>query len=103
MDIFTWKPADMPGVPRELIEHELHLDLKAKPVKQHFHRFAQDNDVIKREIARLLDPGFIKEVYHPDWLANPALVPKRIKIEGCVLIILISTRHAKRSIWLILN
>jgi hypothetical protein len=22
-DIFEWKPADMPGVPRELIEHEL--------------------------------------------------------------------------------
>jgi hypothetical protein len=33
-DIFAWKPADMPGVPRELIEHELHLDPKAKPVKQ---------------------------------------------------------------------
>jgi hypothetical protein len=32
-DIFVWKPADMPGVPTELIEHELHLDPKAKPVK----------------------------------------------------------------------
>jgi hypothetical protein len=36
-------------------------------------------DVIKREIARLLDIGFIKEVYHPDWLANPVLVPKKNK------------------------
>jgi hypothetical protein len=33
-DIFTWNPADMPGVPTELIEHELHLDLKAMLVKQ---------------------------------------------------------------------
>jgi hypothetical protein len=33
-DIFAWKFADMLGVPRELIEHELHLDPKAKPVKQ---------------------------------------------------------------------
>jgi hypothetical protein len=33
-DIFAWKPADMSGVPRELIEHELHLDLKTKPIKQ---------------------------------------------------------------------
>jgi hypothetical protein len=33
-DIFTWKLADMPGVPRELIEQELHLDPKDKPVKQ---------------------------------------------------------------------
>jgi hypothetical protein len=27
----------------------------------------------------LLDAGFIKEVYHPDWLANPVLVPKKNK------------------------
>jgi hypothetical protein len=33
-DIFTWKPADMPRVPRELIEHELHLDPLTKGVKQ---------------------------------------------------------------------
>jgi hypothetical protein len=27
----------------------------------------------------LLDACFIKEVYHPDWLANPVLVPKKNK------------------------
>jgi hypothetical protein len=27
----------------------------------------------------LLDDGFIKEVYHPDWLANPVLVLKKNK------------------------
>jgi hypothetical protein len=36
-------------------------------------------DVIKREMSRLLDVGFIKEVYHPDWLANPVLVNKKNK------------------------
>jgi hypothetical protein len=70
----------MLGVPRELIEHELHLDPNAKPVKKRLHRFAQDKkDVIKREIARLLDVGFIKEVYHLDWLTNLILVPKKNK------------------------
>jgi hypothetical protein len=79
-DIFAWKPANMSGVPWELIEHELHLDPKAKPIKQWLCCFAQDKkDVIKREIARLLDTGFIKEVYHPNWLANPVLVPKKNK------------------------
>jgi hypothetical protein len=33
----------------------------------------------EREIARLLDTDFIKEVYHPDWLANPVLIPKKNK------------------------
>jgi hypothetical protein len=32
-DIFVWKPANMPKVLRELIEHELHLDPKAKLIK----------------------------------------------------------------------
>jgi hypothetical protein len=36
-------------------------------------------EVIKREIARLLDAGFIKEVYHLNWLTNPILVPKKNK------------------------
>jgi hypothetical protein len=33
----------------------------------------------KEGIARLLDAGFIKEVYYPDWLANRVLVPKKTK------------------------
>jgi hypothetical protein len=70
----------MLGVPRELIEHEVYLDPKVTPVKQRLHRFAQDKkDVIKKEIARLLDIGFIKEVYHPDWLTNPVFVSKKNK------------------------
>jgi hypothetical protein len=36
-------------------------------------------DVLKREITRLLDAGFIKEVYDPYWLANPTLLPKKNK------------------------
>ena len=38
-DIFTWKPSDMPGVPREEAEHSLDLDKKVKPVKQRLHHF----------------------------------------------------------------
>jgi hypothetical protein len=29
------------------------------------------------ELSRLLTAGFVKEVQHPDWIANPALVPKK--------------------------
>ena len=68
----------MSGVPREFIEHALHVDPNAKPIKQKLCRFSQDKkDVIQKEISRLLDAGFIREVYHPDWLANPVLVPKK--------------------------
>ena len=32
---------------------------------------------IGEEITRLLAAGFIMEVFHPDWLANPVLVLKK--------------------------
>ena len=68
----------MPGVPREEAEHSLDLDTKARPVKQRLRRFAQDQkEAIRVEVTRHLATGFIREVTHPDWLANPVLVKKK--------------------------
>jgi hypothetical protein len=68
----------MPGVPRELIEQALNVHSKATPKKQRLRRFAHDKrEAIKREIAKLLAAGFIKEVIHPEWVANPVLVKKK--------------------------
>jgi hypothetical protein len=68
----------MLGVPRELIEHILNVHPQAVPKKQHLRRFAHDKcEAIKWEIAKLLTAGFIKEVIHPEWVANPVLVRKK--------------------------
>jgi hypothetical protein len=68
----------MPGVSRDRIEHSLNVDPKAKPVKQKLRRFGKDKkQAIRVEVTRLLAAGFIKEVYHPDWLANLVLVCKK--------------------------
>ena len=37
---------------------------------------------MKKELAKLLAAGFIKEVYHPNWLANPVLVQKKNNNDG---------------------
>jgi hypothetical protein len=67
----------MPGVPKELIKHCLKVDPKATLKKQRLRRFAPNKrEAIKKELAKLLAIGFIKEVYHPEWLANPILVLK---------------------------
>jgi hypothetical protein len=77
-DIFTWKPADMPGVPKELIEDCLKVNPKATSKKKRLQRYALDKrEAIKKELAKLLTAGFIKEVYHPEWLTNPVLVLKK--------------------------
>jgi hypothetical protein len=68
----------MSGVPKELIEHCLKVNPKATPKKQRLRHFAPDKrKAIKKELAKLLAAGFIKEVYHPEWLANPILVLKK--------------------------
>jgi hypothetical protein len=77
-DIFAWKPSDMPGIPREVAEHGLKIRPGSKLVKQHLCRFDEEKRrAIGEEIARLLVGGFIREVYHPEWLANPILVRKK--------------------------
>ena len=47
----------------------------SKPVKQRLRRFDEDKRrAISEELAKLLATGFIKEVYHLEWLANPVLI-----------------------------
>ena len=76
----------MPGISREVVEHSLEIRASSKPVKQRLRRF----DVEKRkingeEIHKLLMARFIKEVHHPDWIANAVLVKKKNgKMRMCV-------------------
>jgi hypothetical protein len=63
---------------KKLIEHCLKVNPKATLKKQRLRRFAPDKrEAIKKELAKLLVAGFIKEVYHSEWLANPVLVLKK--------------------------
>jgi len=78
-DMFAWSPSDMPGIPREVAKHSLEIRAGSKPVKQRLRRFDEEKrKIIGEEIHKLLTAEFIKEVHHPDWLANPVLVKKRM-------------------------
>jgi hypothetical protein len=80
LDVFVWKPSDMKGILREVAEHKLNIEPGSKPVKQRLCRFNNDKcKAIGEEILKLLSAGFIREVYHPEWLANPLLVKKKNK------------------------
>jgi hypothetical protein len=59
-EIFASCPSDMLGVPRELIEHALNMDLKARQVKQPLRRFDKPKrKAIAAELHRLENAGFI--------------------------------------------
>jgi hypothetical protein len=47
-------------------------------VQQRLRRFDEERRrAIGAELRKLLEAGFIKEVFHPTWLANPVLVKKK--------------------------
>ena len=65
----------MSGIPREVTEHTLKIMPGSMPVKQRLCCFNKEKcRAISEEIAKLLVARFIKEVYHPEWLANPILI-----------------------------
>jgi hypothetical protein len=75
---FAWSPSDMPGIPRDVAEHSLDIRAGARPVKQPLRRFDEEKrKAIGEEIHKLMVAGFIKEVFRPEWLANPVLVKKK--------------------------
>ena len=70
----------MPGIPRRLAEHSLNILNGFKPVKQALRRFSEPKrQAMGDELAKLLEAGFIREIKHPDWLANLLMVPKKDK------------------------
>ena len=67
----------MPGVPRELAEHSLNVFEGSKPVKQSIRRQGEKKRrAIGKELLKLQEAKFVREVLHTDWLANPVMVPK---------------------------
>jgi hypothetical protein len=83
-EVFAWSPSDMPGIPRDVAEHSLDIRAGARPVKQPLRRFDEEKRrAIGEEIHKLMAAGFIKEVFHPEWLANPVLVKRKVGNGGC--------------------
>jgi hypothetical protein len=70
-DIIAWSPSDMPGIPREVAEHSLDILPNARVVQQRLRRFDEERGrAIGAELRKLLEAGFIKEVFHPTWLVK---------------------------------
>jgi hypothetical protein len=77
-DIFAWSPSYMPGIPREVAEHFLDILHHSRVVQQWLRHFDEERrQAIGAELRKLLEARFIKEVFHPTWLANPVLVKKK--------------------------
>ena len=76
-DVFVWSQEDMPGIDPSVIVHRLNVNPDSSPVRLKKRVFAQERDkAVAEEVRKLLEAGFIREVYYPDWLANVVMVRK---------------------------
>lgn len=76
-DSFTSKATEIIRIDLEIASHNLNVNSGAKPVVQKKRKFAYERQkVITEEIKKLLEVRFIREVQHPEWVANVVLVKK---------------------------
>ena len=67
----------MPEVSSDVITHKLSVDSTCYLVKQKERNFALDRSwAIDKEVTKLLEAIFIREVNYPNLLANVVLVKK---------------------------
>ncbi|GJT94149.1 reverse transcriptase domain-containing protein [Tanacetum coccineum] len=100
LDVFAWKPADMTGVPRYIVEHRLNVRKGRSPVRQKKRGQAADrNQAIQEEVGKLVEAGIMREVHYHAWLSNTVMLnPKKCTFgieEGMFLGYKVSTRGLK--------
>lgn len=61
--------------PTKTGEHNLNVIKGFKPVKQTLRQFSEPKrQAMGEELAKFLEAGFIREIKHPNWLANLVMV-----------------------------
>lgn len=75
-DNFAWCTSDMPRIDSSVIEHNLNIDPTITVVQQRLRRFKDEKEVTVKEVKKLLQARFIREIAYPTWLANVVMVKK---------------------------
>ena len=86
-DVFAWSPSDLTGISPRLGEHRIDLVEGAIPVRQRQYRLNPRYSImVKEDIDRLLEAGFIYPVVNSEWVSPIVVVPKKVRADGKVKI-----------------
>ena len=67
----------MLGIDRKIIQHHFNVNPECKLVQQKRRIFAPEhNKSVTKEVEKLLEADFIREVFYPNWLADVVMVKK---------------------------
>ena len=86
-DVFAWAPSDLSGISPNLGEHQIELVDGATPVRQRQYRLnPRYSMLVKEELEKLLEAGFIYPVNNSEWVSPIVIVPKKVGADGKVKI-----------------
>ncbi|GKA33309.1 reverse transcriptase domain-containing protein [Tanacetum coccineum] len=86
---FAWKTTDIPGICPSFCKHKIQLLDDKKPVVQKQRRLNPNmQEVVKKEIVKLLDTGIIYPIADSPWVSPIHCVPKKgATFQRCMLAI----------------
>ena len=86
-DVFAWSPFDLTGISPGLGEHKIDLVEGAVSIRQRQYRLnPRYSLMVKEDIDRLLEAGFIYPVVNSEWISPIVVVPKKVGADGKVKI-----------------
>ena len=86
-NVFAWSPSDLTGISPKLGEHRIDLVEGAVLVRQRQYRLnPRYSLMVKEDIDRLLEAGFIYPVVNSELVSPIVVVPKKVGVDGKVKI-----------------
>jgi len=78
IDAFAWSYKEMKGVHPLVCTHHIYIKEDCKPVRHPQRRMNPTlKDIVKEELQKLLDVGFIYPISDSEWVSPLVLVPKK--------------------------
>ena len=75
---FDWEYTDMRGIPSGLCTHHIYFKDDSKCVRQPQHRMNPNlREIVKEEIHKLLEAGFIYPILDSEWVSPLVIVPNK--------------------------
>ena len=84
-DVFAWSHTDLKGIPPHLGQHRIDLMEGSVPIRQRQYTLnPKYSMLVKEEIDKLTEDGFIFSVLSSEWVSSIVIVPKKKGIDGVV-------------------
>jgi hypothetical protein len=82
-DVFAASYKDLKKIPRNIVEHKIDLMEGAIPIRQKQYRLnPKFSMLVKKELNKLLDAGFIYPVLSSEWVSPIVVAPKPPGLKG---------------------